>query len=137
MPAPGGPFQPASEQRHAPTLGIVASAVVLLSGIAMLAATWHAGELFGRLLEANGGTASDVQDLQQRLPQYYQPFQRSLQLVSLVSGVGLAGWVACIVATVRRSARPLAVTGIVMGVLVVLASLAMFVAAFMPHIPQH
>lgn len=135
-PSDGG-YMPPEPQPRSPLLGIIGCAVVLLAGIAILVASWHGGHVFGRLLQANGGNADNVQDLQDRLPQYYQPFLRSMQLASLFGSLGFAGWVACIVATVRRSARPLAVTGIVVGVLVVLASLGVFVAAFMPYMPQH
>ncbi|HRA74963.1 MAG TPA: hypothetical protein PLE12_01860 [Propionicimonas sp.] len=110
------------------TLGISGFAVVLLAALAGAWASWGLGRAMGEMMgpyldQLDAGFDPSV------LPQSeLVALGGTAMPIVLVSLVGLVGWVVSIVATARNSARPLAIVGIVLGVLAPVAMYFVMVA---------
>jgi hypothetical protein len=122
------PLHAAPAGKKSGTLGVIGFAVVLLAAIGGSWASYGVGASFGALLldyglsPANASTfdPSDIPNSQ------LTALGGMVLPIILISFVGLIGWVVSIVATARNSARPLAIVGIVLGVLAPVAMYLLF-----------
>lgn len=104
-------------------LGIIGFAIVAVATVVALWGAWMAGVAFGELMLRNNVpiTGSPQFDPTIFSEADLAAFTAAAMPALFASLVGIVGWVICIIATVKRSARPLAITGIVLGVVAPIA----------------
>lgn len=99
-------------------LGITGFAMVLIGAAVGVWGSWMFGSALGEMFVRLGIPLTELENLDPTiLPDSELAAIGVVMMPALVASlVGLVGWILCIVATVKNSARPLAVVGIVLGV---------------------
>ncbi|OYN90801.1 hypothetical protein [Parenemella sanctibonifatiensis] len=103
--------RPPAPKPASPAAGIVGGVLVLLSSLVLILTAGPTADL---MLTATGD---------EEIKQVFQ----MMGVAGVAALTGLGGWITCIVATVRDSARPLAVTGLIAGVIGPLVALFMWI----------
>lgn len=141
-PYQGAPGQPPygyqSQYQAAPAkpkrgkgLGIAAFALVLIGGAVAAWGSWMAGHAFSDLVLSLNIPMEQWDTIDpSMIPDSDLSALGITFMPALVAAlIGIVGWIACIVATVIGSARPVAIIGIVLGVLAPVAAYIAFSAA--------
>jgi hypothetical protein len=104
-------------------LGIAGFAMVLIGAAVGIWGSWLFGTAFGDLILRTGIPLEQLDRIDpSMLPDAELAAIGVAIMPALVASlIGLVGWILCIVATVKGSARPLAIVGIVLGVLAPIA----------------
>lgn len=122
----GAPYAPAVAPKAPPTLAVIGFALLVVGTIGGLYFGYQLSSVFVQLLVSYNG---DIEFIS-------QTDQTALDMASFpvaaFSLIGIAGWVLSIVATAKKSLRPLAITGIVLGVLAPLLIVGAMVYAWLP-----
>ena len=102
--------------KKSPVLGIIGLAIVVIAAVVYYMACKNLYDgiftLLGPAIMSGGATA-----INELTPEQMAQFAGPGTTIILASVVGLAGFIVSIVAAVKNSGRPMAVTGIVLGVL--------------------
>ncbi len=132
---PAGPY-PYGPRGSGPGLGTGAFVLVMCMTLATLVLAHLAGHDLGVLMLEVGSTTVDASQIRATDPALTQRLGTWLLLGLVASLAGTGGWVAAIVAVNRRSARPLAITALVVGVLAPVLGIATMIAAAAPFLSQ-
>lgn len=119
-----------------PGLGAGAFALVVCMTVATVVLGALAGHDLGVLMLEVGSTTVDATQIRATDPALTQRLSTWLVLSLIASLVGIGGWIAAIVAVNRRSARPLAITALVIGVIAPVLGIATMIAAAVPLLSQ-
>lgn len=137
-PRPGAPYGApqyyqvpvAAKPRRGKGLGITGFVMVLIGAAVGVWGSWMFGSALGDMFVRLGIPLSELENFDPTiLPDSELAAIGVVMMPALVASlVGFVGWILCIVATVRGSARPLAIVGIVLGVLAPIAEYFALVA---------
>ena len=123
--------------KRSAALGVIALIIVLLATAGVCIAGWFAGTEMAALVSALGKVSVTEADINPTTRPIAERMSTMFVVFAIASVVGLVGWILAIVATVRRSGRPAAVTGIVIGALGLFIGLGAFYAAVYPTLAQY
>ncbi len=132
---PAGPY-PYGPRGSGPGLGTGAFVLVACMTLATIVLAHLAGHDLGVLMLEVGSTTVDATQIRATDPALTQRLGTWLLLGLIASLAGIGGWIAAIVAINRRSARPLAITAIVIGVIAPVLGIATMIAAAAPFLSQ-
>lgn len=137
-PRPGTPYGTppyyqvpvAAQPKRGKGLGITGFVMVLLGAAVGVWGSWMFGSAAAEMFVRLGIPLSELENFDPTiLPDSELAAIGVVMMPALVASlVGFVGWILCIVATVKDSARPLAIVGIVLGVLAPIAEYFALVA---------
>lgn len=130
-PQPGAPYGTppyyqvpvAAKPKRGKALGITGFLMVLIGAAVGVWGSWMFGSAAGEMFVRLGVPLTQLENFDPTvLPDSELAAIGVVMMPALVASlVGIVGWILCIVATVKDSARPLAIIGIVLGVLAPIA----------------
>ncbi len=137
-PQPGSPYGTPQyyqvpvppKPRRGKGLGIAGFLMVLIGAAVGVWGSWMFGSAAGEMFARLGIPLTQLENFDPTvLPDSELAAISIIMMPALVASlVGIVGWILCIVATVKGSARPLAIVGIVLGVLAPVAEYLALVA---------
>lgn len=128
----GWPEEPAPST-SSPMLGRIALGIVAAMTVLIAVVGWQFGAAFGNLILDIGVDAASTMSPNDPAVEQFAVDMSGWTLAGMVASFGgLAGWIMAIVAFVRRSARPLALFGIILGVLAPIVAFILMVLGMMP-----
>jgi hypothetical protein len=124
----------AAPRKRSPILGLIALAIVVISGVVLSLYAWRIASVLGSYVvdgTLNVNQSNQTEIAQQIVSQLGSGFAA---LGSWSIGVGFVGWILGIIATATKRGRAFGVVAIILGVLAPIAAILAMFAALGPYL---